>query len=422
MSRVAIEKEPDPEAGPDRGLRVTCCIDTLDQGGAQRQISLLAERLARRGHDVEVLTYRHTRFFEPVLEAAAIPVRRLPPSGKLRRAVAIRRALQARQPDVVIASLSGPGLYSELAGLPRRRFGLIVTEFTVPDDTVRLLRRVRWAAHRLADVVVTETEHVRRLVVQAVPGLGERTVVIRNGVDLDEFHSRDADQVSEPMRPHVTRVLIMAAYRPQKNPFGMLAAIEHVRHVAPRARVEFDWYGSTYLQYGQDGTYRALREAVRARRLEDVFRLHGPVRDSARRYREASLVCLPSFYEGCSNVICEASATGVPLVVSDVGDNRQFVNHGVTGFLADPHAPATIADAILRVHRLSPAARREMGRRARAAAETLFNPDRFVNAYETLIRRFARGQRGPAPDAHPTETRISGSKSPIAISHGPVHS
>lgn len=370
-------------------LRVTCCIDSLGQGGAQRQMSMLVVLLARRGYDVDVLTYRPVRFFDPVVQAAGVRIQRLGPSGKLHRAGAFRRALGARQPDVVIAFLNGPGVYAELANLPRRRFGLIVSEFTVPGETVRLGQRVRLAVHRLADAVVTETEQVRGLLSRAAPWLADRTVVIRNGVDLREFRPRNGEEGSDRVADGPTRVLVVAGYRRSKNPFGMLAAMEHLRRVAPGERVELDWYGSTTSSDALEGVYQALKDAVRERGLEDGFRLHGAVRDCARLYGRASLVCLPSFYEGCANVICEAAASGVPMVVSDVGDNREFVIDGVTGFLADAHAPETIADAILRFHRLSAEAKREMGRGARAHAEALFSPDRFVDSYAALIERVA---------------------------------
>ncbi len=379
-----------------RRTRVTCVIDTLDQGGAQRQLSMLAVGLGRRGYDVEVLTYLPTRFFDAAVEAAGVPVRRLPSTGRLRRALAVRRAIRGRAPHVVIASLNGPAAYAELAGAPRRCFGLIVTEFTVPRDTVPPRHRLRLAAHRLADVVVTETEHVRRLVTRAAPELAGRTVIVRNGVDLREFRPA-APPEARPRAsagPGRTRVLVVAAYRPQKNPLGMLAAMEHVRRTAPRADVELDWYGSTGLAYGLGEVYRKLRGAVRERGLEAVFRLHEAAHDAPSLYRGASLVCLPSFWEGCSNVICEAGASGVPMVVSDVCDNRRLVLDGVTGLLADPHAPETIGDAILRFHRLPDAAKREMGRRARERAEALFDPDRFVDSYEALMQRAAAGRAG----------------------------
>lgn len=356
-------------------------------------MSMLAVLLARRGHDVDVLTYGPARFFDPVVQAAGVRIQRLPPSGKLRRALAVRRALRDRRPEVVVAFLDGPGVYAELANLPRRRFGLIVSEFMVPGHTVRPAHLLRLAAHRLADAVVTETHHVRRLLVQAAPWLADRIVVIHNGVDLREFSPRNGEEGSDRVADGPTRVLVMAGYRRQKNPFGMLGAMERLRRLAPGERVELDWYGSTTSSEALDGVYRALKDAVRERGLEDVFRLHGAVRDCARLYRRASLVCLPSFWEGCANVICEAGASGVPMVVSDVGDNREFVIDGVTGYLADAHAPETIADAILRFHRLSAAAKREMGRRARARAEALFDPDRFVDSYAALIECVAVRRR-----------------------------
>lgn len=354
-------------------------------------MSLLAMLLARRGYDVEVLTYRPVRFFDPVVEAAGVPIRRisLPQSGRLRRALAARRAIHAGRPDVVIAFLGGSSLYAELAGLPRRRFGLIVTEVSVPGDTVDMSQRLRLARHRLADAVVTQTDYTKRLLVEAAPWLDGRIAVIRNGVDLAAFRP-DAPHSSRRSAGGTTRVLVLAGYRPEKNPFGMLAAMEHVRRARPTARVELDWYGATDGMDRQADRYRALRDAVRARGLDRVFRLHGPVADAARLYREASVVCLPSFFEGCSNVICEGAASGVPLIVSDVCDNRRFVLDGITGFLADPHVPETFGDAILRFHGLSSDAKCEMGRRARAHAEALFDLDRFADSYAALIERFAR--------------------------------
>lgn len=382
-------------------------------------MSMLAVLLTRRGYDIEVVTYQPGRFFDPVVEAAGIPVRRmpLPPSGRFRRALAARRAIHAGRPDVVIAFLGGSSLYAELAGVPRRRFGLVVSEVSVPGNSVDMPQRLRLARHCLADAVVTQTDYVRRLLVEAAPWLDGKTAVIRNGVDLTAFSPRNVQAPSRWSADGITRVLVLARYQQEKNPFGMLEAMEHVRRARPAARVELDWYGATHVEE-RDDLYRALRDAVRARGLERAIRLHGPVRDVARLYREASVVCLPSFYEGCPNVICEAAASGVPLLVSDICDNHKFVLDGVTGLLADPHVPETFGEAILRFHGLSSDAKREMGRRARAHAEALFDPDRFADGYAALIERFAcrrPSDRGSNPQTgeRSTERLESKQRSPL---------
>lgn len=360
-------------------------------------MSLLAVHLRRAGHDVDVLTYRRIRWFDSTVEAAGIPVRRLAPAGRLRRMAAVRRAVRERDPDVVVAFLSGPAIYAELAGLPDRRFGLIVSEFTVPGDAVRWGQRLRLAAHRLlADTIVTEADDVRRRLVGAAPWLADRIEVILNGVDLDRFRPDTPSTVPAGE----TRVLVLARYQRQKNPFGMLAAMEWLRRTEPGQRFSLDWYGSTFFVDGSptplSAVYLALQRLVGGRGLATTFRLHEARRDVEALYHAASLVCLPSYHEGCPNVVCEALASGVPVVASDVGGNRALVIDGKTGFLCDPAAPQSIGRAILRFHRLTAREKREMGRRARSHAEALLSPGRFAGRYARLIARLA-SRRSPTP-------------------------
>ena len=383
-------------------LRITFVIDSLGPGGAQCQLSLLAVHLQRLGHDVEVLTYRRIRWFDATVEAAGIPVRRLVPPGLPRRLAAVRRAVRERDPDVVVAFLSGPAIYAELAGLPDRRFGLIVSEFTVPGSVVPWGQRLRLAAHRLlADTIVTEADAVRRRLLRAAPWLAGRIEVILNGVDLDRFRPDTASTVPAGE----TRILVLARYQRQKNPFGMLAAMEWLRRTEPTQRFFLDWYGSTFFVDGSptslSGVYLALQRIAGERGLATTFRLHDARQDVAALYHTASLVCLPSYYEGCPNVVCEALASGVPVVASDVGGNRALVIDGKTGFLCDPTVPQSIGRAILRFHRMTAREKHEMGQRARSHAETLLSPRRFAGRYARLIARLASRRS-------PTNSRRSG--------------
>ena len=143
--------------------------------------------------------------------------------------------------------------------------------------------------------------------------------------------------------------------------------------------------------------------------IESVFRLRPPVSDVISIYRNADAVLLPSFFEGCSNVICEALACGKPVLTSDVCDNSRLVKHGVNGFLFDPHDPDSIADAISHFASLLPASKTAMGRKSRHVAETELNEERFYSEYldliETVCKRYAKSKQGDlslcAADKHP---------------------
>ena len=114
-------------------VRVLCLIDSLGSGGAQRQLNLLGVLLKQHGFDVEFLTYRAKDFFEGLLREHDIPVTTILVANKVRRALALRRFVRRRRPHVVIAYQRTGAFYAELAALPRRRFGLIVSERVAVD-------------------------------------------------------------------------------------------------------------------------------------------------------------------------------------------------------------------------------------------------------------------------------------------------
>ncbi|MDP4025281.1 glycosyltransferase family 4 protein [Methylobacterium sp. NEAU 140] len=80
----------------------------------------------------------------------------------------------------------------------------------------------------------------------------------------------------------------------------------------------------------------------------------------------AAAVVVPSIcYEGLPMVIPEAFAVGTPVVASRIGALGDLVGDGVTGLLAEPGDPVSLAAALDRIH-ADPGARR-MGEAARAA-------------------------------------------------------
>ena len=44
-------------------MKITCFIDNLNAGGAQRQICNLAYLLKQKNHEVTILTYQPSKFF-----------------------------------------------------------------------------------------------------------------------------------------------------------------------------------------------------------------------------------------------------------------------------------------------------------------------------------------------------------------------
>jgi len=94
---------------------------------------------------------------------------------------------------------------------------------------------------------------------------------------------------------------------------------------------------------------------------------------------------LPSLAEGISNTLLEASASGLPVVATQVGGNPEIVEDGVTGHLVAAGSPSALTDAMLRyLH--APETARQHGLAGRRVVEQRFSLERMMRDYDNLYR------------------------------------
>ncbi len=88
----------------------------------------------------------------------------------------------------------------------------------------------------------------------------------------------------------------------------------------------------------------------------------------------------PSEAEACPMAVLEASASGLPVVATDVGGTRELVDDGVTGVLVTPRSPAQIARAVIDLLE-SPEAAQKMGLNGADRMRSLFSLKTCVEAH-----------------------------------------
>jgi len=89
--------------------------------------------------------------------------------------------------------------------------------------------------------------------------------------------------------------------------------------------------------------------------------------DVAEELRSCRVLALPSYQETAPMTISEASAMGLPCVVSAAGGSAEMVAHGRSGFVIDPDNPTDMADALQPLLE-DPSKANEMGLQAREFA------------------------------------------------------
>jgi glycosyltransferase involved in cell wall biosynthesis len=134
-----------------------------------------------------------------------------------------------------------------------------------------------------------------------------------------------------------------------------------------------DWLfpdGKSYISY--------LKESFPEEILNRV-NFHGPVsHDQLPGFYEQAEICIfPSHMETQGLVAPEAMAMEKPVIFSKTGPGTETIDHGVNGWLCDPHDPESIAQTIREA--LSAKERfSEIGKAARLKALAKFDPEKMT--------------------------------------------
>jgi glycosyltransferase involved in cell wall biosynthesis len=107
---------------------------------------------------------------------------------------------------------------------------------------------------------------------------------------------------------------------------------------------------------------------------------------------------LTSLSEGFSITLLESMSHSLPVVVTDVGGNREVVADGVTGYLVPPRDTPAFVDRVVRLLK-DDETRARFGRAARRRVEKDFSLEdvaqRYLQVYERLLAPTMRNQMPP---------------------------
>ncbi len=359
---------------------VLLLADSLNQGGAERQLSLLA-RSAPPGWGVRVWA-ASGGFFAGEMRGAGVPVRTAGRAGALDPFPIpdLYRTIADARPGLVHAW----GWLSCLWALPACRVAGIplvagfVRMGTAPahlGGKGRLMMRLA----RSCDLVVANSAAGLRSW-GVPPGRGW---VVPNALDPARLPG------ALPERPAggPLRAVMAANVSPLKDHSTMVEALRLLAGRLPEG-----------LEVTAPGGGPGLPEL--RRRCEDLLaagtlRLPGRVPDVMPLLMDADVgLLLSTRGEGCSNSVMEYMAAGLPVVCTDEGGNRELVEDGVTGFLVPPRDAVAVADS-LEMLAASRDLRVRMGRAGRARLEVRHSAGAMLDMTARVYDRLQARLPGP---------------------------
>lgn len=220
--------------------------------------------------------------------------------------------------------------------------------------------------------------------------IGLRPTPLTNGVELLRFSPLSVDNEERArlfrkyeLDPAVPVILHVGRIDADKQVDLVLRAVTKVAQTTP-----------AQLLVAGDGTQRAAMERLsRALGIQAACRFPGFVGaggDLPGLYRLADVFVTASEVEIQSSVVLEAAASGVPVVTVRASSMAEFVEDGVTGYLAEPRDVAGLADRLLTVLQQPPDHRQAM-RQAALALARRHSIQSALTAHEQFYKRLVHG-------------------------------
>lgn len=243
------------------------------------------------------------------------------------------REVRAANADLINAHfLSSYGILGALV-LPRHTPYVISLHgsdvLVIPRTSSWLARAARWALRR-ATLVTSVAEHMT-CVVREELGYAGRVHTRQYGVDTKLFRAPDPVREREPLVVSTRRLEAVA------NPTILLEAARSLGELSLRLRIVGD--GSLRSELERQG-----EELVAAGLLEFAGAL--PADGVAKQLQEAAIYVTTTLSDGASISLLEAMACGAFPVASDIPANREWIRHGVNGFLFRPESAAALVECV----------------------------------------------------------------------------
>jgi sugar transferase (PEP-CTERM/EpsH1 system associated) len=283
---------------------------------------------------------------------------------------AIPAARLARVSSIVHAE-HGRNL-AELHGEPLRR---------------RIFRRI---GYELADRVVTVSEEMRRYFATQTGFAAERIVLMKDGVDDEQFRPNDETRGRMRSRLGLDAETVLVGSVARLDPVKDFPTLFAASDRAVAAGLDLH-----VVLIGDGPERRALEQnAATLPHLRDRVTFLGNRSDVPEWLTAFDIFVLPSRFEGISVALLEAMALGLPAIASRVGGNGEVVDEGKTGLMFEAGDAAALTDALLQLGH-DRDRRHAMGAKARERVRREFsyraNADRYVELYRSLGRRRRHG-------------------------------
>lgn len=322
-------------------MRVAFLTMGKDIGGAKQDVITLSQKIAAKGHKVFVISAPGVM----AKELDGTPVKCLSAKFYTRTPWGLFKASRTllklvRQYRIELVNPQG-FFTAAIAWLMRFSFrpSFIPIVTTIHMFSEQAYYRYAWMLNIFSKEIITES-NCERVRLECGGARRDKITVINNSVDTDRFSRAAARPVLRDeygIMEDTVSFGIIARLSPEKRHEDYIEAAKIVHRMNP---------GTRFFIVGDGPTREKIETLAKG---EDYITFTGMRRDIPDILRSLDCFVLCSKVESLPLSIREAMSMELPVVVTDVGGNREIVAEDITGHLVNPFAPEQLAEAMLKI-------------------------------------------------------------------------
>ena len=366
--------------------KVLFVIDTLQLGGAEQS---LLENTSRFKNILPIVCHLYTgSILEPRFAERGIKVHSLNISRKygfLEAYKRLKKIVDSEQPDLMVAYLTRSEIVTRLLG----KFNGIPVVGTFVNDlycksynqhlswkaknVVSLFKYINKATSKICVGFVSNSQAIKEANARHLNIRPEKIQVINRGRDSFKFRRKSPDNYH---RDDSVRFLNVSR----------LFSVKGHRYLILGFKLFLEKHPDATLSIVGDGPlYKELLALIQENNLEEKVVLLGSRNDVPTLLPEYDCFIFPSLVEGFSGAIVEAMFAGLPILASDIDQNKEAITHLKTGYLFGKESPEEAAKAMTWFKENRDVANK-LAMNAYQYAKENFELDTIVNRFEAYLQ------------------------------------
>lgn len=340
-------------------MKILLCIPSLALGGAEKFVADLASRIDQSKFDVVVALTRDNSqtVFRDQLQKSNVRIVDLSSSNYFGMCIKQYSFLIKEQPDVIHANV-GAILHVLFVSLFFPRIKKFYTVHNEPyllyhgSYVKKMIYKFAFTWGRFLPVGISKT--IQDKVIDDFQLRPEKTRVVNNGVDTKVYSTNKVEKNTDKIQ-----IITTGRLHKVKNHQQLIKVFCDLVSVEPNLHLVI---------LGEGETRDLLENQINVLGLNNYVSMPGMKKNVSEYLQRSDIYVSTSLTEGVPLSILEAMSCGLPVVATDVGGTKDFVENGVNGYLIEKNDDEALFDAMYKLI-TSENMRFEMGHKAHETSQ-----------------------------------------------------